>query len=193
MGKQNTILISELQFFIEKMINNSVMNVNQILAPASSYDIYPDSRSVIRLLFDDEWPVDFSFYYPLFRSAPITECPTMLRQRMMVYPTTAKFYMADSTGDINALDLYNDDYHMLAALLEYKTQDTHYQFDTYRFDDLETPLSKLIYIFLDLKINSSTIHYDNDTVIATESSVIENCYESYIQELVFEHISNLGS
>jgi hypothetical protein len=38
---------------------------------------------------------------------------------------------------------------------------------------------------LDAKINNDTSLYDNSTVIASASNVLENCYESYVGETLF--------
>lgn len=193
MSIQNTILISDLQYYFAKLIIDSKLNFNQAFAPSSSYVVDPNSRSIIRLLFDNEWPPDFSFYFPLFREASITECPLMLRQRLMLYPSTAKYYLADSTDcTINFLNLQTDDYHLLYALLEYKTQGTHYQFDSYNFENLETTLSKLIFIFLDLKVNYRNIYYNNDETLADPGNLLENCFEFYVQESIFDFYSSIG-
>ena len=193
MSLQNTILVPELQYFMERVVTKSNLNKNQTLAPANAAFIDPTSRSFIRLLFDDTWPTDFSFYYPLFLKTSISDCPTLLRQRLMLYPMSAAYFMADSSGDTNLFNLQNDDFHLLSALLEFKTQGTHFQFDQYNFNDLITNLSKLIFIFLDLKINNKDIYYDNDIILSNDGNVLENCYEFYIQELLFDHFSNYGS
>jgi len=193
MSIQNTLLVPEIQYFMERVITQSELNKSQTLAPANAAFLDPDSRSFIRLLFDDQWPLDFSFYYPLFTQIDKSECPALLRQRLMLYPMSAKYYMVSSTGDVNLFNLQNDDFHLLAALLEFRTQETHFQFDQYNFSDLTTPLSKLIYIFLDLKINDRDIYYDNDVVLSDEGDVLVNCYEFYIQELLFDYFSKKGN
>lgn len=193
MSLQRTILVPELQYFMEQVITTSHLNVNQTCAPAKTVPIDPLSRSFIRLLFDDQWPLDFSFYYPLFIKTSISECPTLLRQRLMLYPSTAQFYLADSSGNTNLFNLVNDDFHLLSALLEYRTQGTHFQFDQYIFNDLTTSLSKLIYIFLDLKVNNVVTYYNNDMILSDENDVLGNCYEFYIEELIFDYFSNIMS
>ena len=61
------------------------------------------------------------------------------------------------------------------------------------YDALSTCLSKLIYHYLNLKINGSYSAFDNQTLISCPQDVLASCYEAYVIEEVFQHISLQGT
>jgi len=58
------------------------------------------------------------------------------------------------------------------------------------YDILSTNLSKLIFTYLDFKINQRYSRYNDRTLIASDSSVIELCYETYVLDEIFSFISS---
>ena len=67
------------------------------------------------------------------------------------------------------------------------------KFSDVEYTDLTTVLSKLIYIYLDFKINDNYSLFDNITPISSSNEVLESFYESFLVELIFNHISSLGT
>ena len=54
---------------------------------------------------------------------------------------------------------------------------------------LSTTLSKLIYLYLDLKVNGDFDKYDNE-VLVSNSQLVESCYESYLIDQYYKCMSS---
>ena len=83
---------------------------------------------------------------------------------------------------------------MLDLLLTYRTDSTAViNLSSIIYENLSTPLSKLIYIYLNFKINNDYTEFDNSIPLSSSVQVLENFYESYLVDTIFKHISSLGS
>ena len=185
----STKLAGDLQYWYDKFIKGSVLNKYQIPNPASIPEDYIPDNSFIRLLFDDNWESLFTTYRYMYRDKPRTCWPSVARTRLLIYPISGKYYACDfdstSICNINLFNLEADDLTMLDALLEYRLDSTSSIFISVDYSNLNTNLSKLIYIYLDAKINNNTTLYDNTTLISSPTNILENCYESYVVETLF--------
>jgi hypothetical protein len=116
----------------------------------------------------------------------------------MIYPDETKYYVCDSDStsicSINVFNLQQDDLTLLDLLLKYKT-DTTSIIDISIIDPtgLVTHLSELIYVYLNFKINNDYTDFDNLNVISSNTEVLENFYESFLVDMLFTSISNLGT
>lgn len=81
---------------------------------------------------------------------------------------------------------------MLDKLLEYRLDSTSVSIVGIDYDTLSTSLSKLIYIFLDLRINQSYTHYNTPDLISSPGQVLENLYEAFIIEQIFDYVSAMN-
>jgi hypothetical protein len=54
---------------------------------------------------------------------------------------------------------------------------------------LSTELSKLIYLYLDLKVNGNFLNYNNTSLIST-GGMLESCYESYLIDQYYKCMSS---
>jgi len=61
-----------------------------------------------------------------------------------------------------------------------------------RYDILGTKLSKLIYLYLDLKIYNNYSHYDNNLIVSS-GRLLESCYEVYVLDQIYKIISVRGT
>ena len=59
------------------------------------------------------------------------------------------------------------------------------------FDSFTTSLSKLIYLYLDLKIRGSTSNYNNITLVSN-GDLLSSCYEAYVLDEFYKIISARG-
>lgn len=194
----STKLVPDLQHYFNKFVNSADMNKDLYLAPIDIEEIYLDeNKSFIRLLFSDDWPSYYTNYRHLFQLAPRTAYPYIVSTRLMIYPMSDQYYLANSDSTtvctINVFNLQDDDLKLLDALLEYRLDSTSSIFYTVDFNTLSTRLSQLIYIYLDLKINNDYSKYDNTTVISDPDNVLENCYEYYLIENIYDYISHRGT
>lgn len=193
----STRLVPELQYYVENLITNSTLNKDEVLAPVSIDEIYLGlNKSFIRLLFSDDWPSYWFEYRYLYRLESSSLYPYTVKMRLMIYPSSGQYFVSDSDDtsvcSLNVFGLHGDDFRMLDKLLEYRIDSTGTYLIGIDYSSLNTRLAKLIYIYLDLKINHSYSLYDNDTLIADPSNVLENCYELYVIENIFQYISGRG-
>lgn len=193
----STTLVPEFQHYTNKLIINTVLNKNVIPFSSPIDEQYlNDNKSFIRLLFDNDWPDTLTSYRYLYRQESLTLCPQAIKVRLMLYPQSAKYYVCDSDDpsrcNINIFNLHLDDLIMLDKLLEYRLDSTSVTLITIDYSSLSTSISKLIYIYLDLKINNTYAPYDNDTIISDPTNPLQNFYELYVIEEIYNTVSDKG-
>lgn len=202
----STKLSPDLQYWVNQMLVNSSLNKYEIPIPPTMDVTYIPINSVVELLFNESYP--YPAYRYLYRE--ITNqygWPPPVKERIMVYSNSAKYYKCD--GDPadcteNLFDLQADDITMLNALLLYRDSTgvtfvdststtiigTRIEAD---YSSLSTNLSKMIFLYLDLKINGSYSRYDNSTLLSSSSSAIEMCFEAFLIDEIFKAISSRGT
>jgi len=187
----STRLTPDIQFYFENFVRTSTLN--NIITPFSctlSSTYLLENKSFIRLLFDDSWDILNTNYTYLFEE--ITNklsIPYDFRTRLMIYPVSGKYYQSVESDGINLFNLESDDILLLNKLLEYRLDSTSINIIDIDYSSLSTNLSKLIFLYLDLKINNNYEIFDDVTPIASSINLLENCFEMYICENLFLYIS----
>ena len=194
MTLSSTRVVPDLQYWFSLFVIGSNLNKGSASFPVTLDDTYLlENKSFIRLLFDDNWTSD-SYGYMFNEVTNRLSIPDNFRTRLMVYPITGKYYTcADSETSINIFSLQDDDLTLLDKLLEYRLDSTGTTIIEIDYNSLSTNLSKLIYLFLDMKINNNYSIFDDIVPLSDESNLLENCYEMYICETLFNYISNKGT
>ena len=194
MTVSSTRVVPDLQYWFSLFVIGSNLNKGSASFPVTLDDTYLlENKSFIRLLFDDNWTSD-SYGYMFNEVTNRLSIPDNFRTRLMVYPITGKYYTcADSETSINIFSLQDDDLTLLDKLLEYRLDSTGTTIIEIDYNSLSTNLSKLIYLFLDMKINNNYSIFDDIVPLSDESNLLENCYEMYICETLFNIISNKGT
>jgi hypothetical protein len=195
----STIVIPELQYWINKTIVESVVNKNGVPTPSIIDPLYLPQNSFIELLFNDSYPWDeYNYVYTLKNKA---SWPTPISVRLNLYPASGKYYelSIDSTGE-NLFLLEAEELTMLDALLAYRLDSTSVviidstsdiSFDSTsnnlfcNYDSLTKPLSQLIFLYLDLMINGNTTRFDNTTLVS-QGTLLETFYEIYVLDQFFK-------
>lgn len=195
----STIVIPELQYWINRFVVGSAVNKNGVSAPSVIDPLYLPEKSFIELLFNDSYPWDeYNYVYKLQEKG---SWPIPISIRLNIYPASAKYYelSRDSTGE-NLFLLEAEELTMLDALLAYRMDSTSViiidstsdiSFDSTsnvlfcNYDVLINPLSKLIYLYLDLKINGNFSRYDNTTLVS-QGTLLESFYELYVLDQFFK-------
>jgi hypothetical protein len=193
-----TKVVPDLLFYTQRYVINSVTNKYGIPFSDTFSEVYlGDNKSFIRLLFDESWPTDSTSYTYLFReetSLTGNISDTLIR-RMMVYSSNSKLYICDSSEACtnNIFGLEEDDLTLLNKLLTYRIDSSSCIITDIVYDNLETVLSKLIYIYLNFKINNIYTLFDNSEPLSRSSNILENFYESFIVETIFNHLTSLST
>jgi hypothetical protein len=186
----STRLVPELQYYFNKFVCNSTMNKRLFPIPAPlRIEYFDENRSFIRMLFDDSWTY-VHYWYKYIREDSKGSWPLEVQTRLNVYPTSGQYYMcSDSTAAINLFLLQPDDFLLLDRLSHFRRHPEHSSVSDIEYGDLTTNLSKLIYIYLVLKIQHDYHLYNNTTLISDPVFSLECCYEAYVAENVFDYVS----
>jgi hypothetical protein len=195
----SVILVPELQHWFNQFVVSSVVNKNFIPFPVDIAPLYLGQNSFIELLFNDNYS-KHSYEYR-YKQESASCIPRQVFLRIMVYPSAAKYLILDAAGD-NVFTLQQDDFTLLDALLKYRDETSVTIIDTTgvavfdsttsilyaHYDSLSTNLSKMIYLYLDLKINSNFQRYNNLTLISN-STLLDCCFEAYLIEQYYNFMS----
>jgi hypothetical protein len=162
---------------------------------------YPDC--FIELLFNENYP-GTNYHYNFFQ-ATYGCSPSVVNRRIHIYAGSKYVRMGfpnqDDSEDI--FNLTNEEKAMLNGLLAYRIDSTSLTvvdstastyFDSTAvvlycvYNNLSSTLSKLIYLYLDLKVNNNISKYNNLDLISS-GGLLTSCYEAYVINEYFKHIS----
>ena len=120
----------------------------------------------------------------------------------MIYFICSRYLVIDESEGTNVFNLQQDDLTLLDALLQFRTDSTsvtiidsaitlldsttNILYATY--GNLSTYLSKLIFLYLDLEINSNFSNYDN-TSLVSNGDPLTTLYEFYLIDKYFEFMT----
>jgi len=211
----STIVVPELQLWSHRFVLESEVNKYEVpYPPETPTHCYPPG-SFISMLFDDLYPYDY-YKYLYAEKEDRLSWPWIVRQRLLVYPRSAKYMIINDTIGENLFLLQQDDFTMLNGLLAFRidTYDstssdstaviliddssaavslvydstTGVTTITASLETLTTELSKLIFVYLDLCLNRNTSNYDTSNPISTDHA-LQTVYELYVIDKYFEVVS----
>jgi hypothetical protein len=208
----STIVVPELQLWANRFVMGS--SVNKYEVPYPVYDLTHCylPGSFISMLFDDTYCLDH-YHYLYADKEDRLSWPWVVRQRLLIYPRSARYMTIDPVNGENLFLLQQDDFTMLDALLALRmaTCDSTTCDSTaliliddstapVSFDStsgvivaslatLNTELSKLIFLFLDLCINNNVDNYCSSDVPISTSHALQTLYELYVMDKYFEIVS----
>jgi hypothetical protein len=199
----STILVSELQTWFHSFVVGSSINKNEVPLPVDIGSVYLTPNSFIALLFNDDFDtVTYPTYKYLYKEESISCWPNVVKHRIMIYPASAKYLITDDDEGTNVFTLQSDDFVLLDSLLAYRGDSTGVtivdslstSFDSTanilyaNYENLSTVLSKLIFLYLDLKIYSNYSNYNNSTLVSN-GTVLESLYEMYVMDQYFDYMT----
>jgi len=190
----NRKITADLQYWYDHfVVNHKSLNKHQVTFPASDH-MY--SGSFIELLFNDEYEEN-QYRYLYREELDRISWPDAIRTRLMLDPDTARYYVADGDDpDVYNINLYNIQSHdivLLDRLLVYRLEPENATLAGINYDRLDSTLAKMIYIYLELKLTGDYSKYDNSALFTSPLNVLETCYETYLTQTVFEHVSAKGT
>ena len=198
----STKLVPELQTYFKNFIVESTVNKYEVPLPVEIPSVYLPQKSFIELLFNENY--SYSSYNFLFsEDTNKYGWPYYARNRLMVYPKSAKYLVCDTTGD-NVFDVQSHDRVLLDTLLAYRMDSTavtivdstsvvfidNVLYASY--NSISTILAKLIYLYLDFKIYNRYSNCNNTSLVSS-GSLLESCYEIYVLDKIFAFILSRGT
>jgi len=193
-------LVPEIQHWYNRFIINSKINKYRVPPPVDIPQEYLGDNAFIDMLFNDQYNKSTYEYNYIIETDPLS-IPRVVATRLQVYPGSSKYMVLDSSGS-NIFNLQPDDFSTLDALLAYRNDSTsltvidstsiNFISDSSagiyilyaNIDALTTELSKMIYLYLTLKIYGEFQRYNNEQLIST-GGLLETCYESYLIDQYF--------
>lgn len=203
-------LVPELQHWFYIFVVNSTVNKYEVPAPVDIDSSWMPQSSFIEMLFNEDYPYD-DYEYRYTGGSSNSGWPSVTRSRIMIYGAAADYLVLSSSGT-NVFVLQQDDFTMLDALLVYRQDSTGVTIIdstssnvfnsttgvlTAFYGGLSTNLSKLIYLYLKLKIDGDISLYNNTNVVSGTTSVLENMFElllidTYFNTIGGRNITNVG-
>ena len=196
-------VIPELQHWFNEFVINSTVNKYAVPAPVDIGVQWMPVGSFIEMLFNVDYN-EITYEYRFKGGVSNAGWPEVVRTRAMIYGGAADYLQLDPSGD-NVFLLQQDDFTLLDTLLAYRQDSTGVTIIdststnvfnpitgvlTANYGSLSTNLSKLIYLYLKLKIYGDYSKYNNLTVISGTTSVLENMYELLLIDEYFNTVSN---
>jgi hypothetical protein len=201
----STIVVPELQIWSNRFIINSIINKNEVPYPPETPEVCFPQGSFITMLFNESYSLNYYKYLYALKEDRLA-WPYVVKHRLLVYPISGRYYVINDNGS-NLFQLQQDDFTMLDALLAYRMDSTSVvMIDSTAnvfindstgtgdiilyadFNSLGTELSKLIYLYLDLKINYSVRYYNTETPVST-AYALQTVYELFVMDKYFEFIA----
>ena len=193
-------LVPELQHWFNRFVISSKVNKYRVPPPVDIPESYLPANSFIEMLFNDAYTQDSYEYKYTTETAPLC-VPRVAATRLQVYPGSSQYLNLDPNGT-NIFNLQSDDFATLDALLAYRNDGTALTIidsasvsfigdstsGVYvlhaSLSALTTELSKMIYLYLTLKLYSRYQEYNNEILIST-GGLLQTCYESYLVDQYF--------
>ena len=199
-------LVPELQHWFYLFVVNSIVNKFEVPAPVDVDAIWMPNKSFIEMLFNENYS-DSEYFYLYEAQESQGSWPTTVRVRLNIYPGAGTYYeLSETAGEGNNIFMLQDaDLTLLDSLLAYRNDGTAVtiadidstaalMFDSTslilyaNFNSLPTELSKLIYLYLDLKLRSRYDNYNNLNTVST-SEPLETMYELLLIDEYFQFMS----
>lgn len=154
------------------------INTETIKVPEIETEYSFGDACFLELLFSQTF--SHQYYNYKFTTLEYTYLSKPIRERLKAsYNSSTCYVSSDSTSDENIFSLRYSDIEMLDKLLEYRTTSTT-DISGITYTNLTTNLSKLIYIYLDLVVNSGYSKLNDATVLSSSNNILESLFEIYV-------------
>lgn len=196
-------LVPELQHWFHQLIISSEINKNLTPPPVDITEPYMPENSFIEMLFNDSYN-EINYEYRYLQEENIGCIPRSVWDRLKIYPGSSQYLNLDAAGE-NVFNLQADDFVLLDTLLAFRngvndstslwiidSTSTEFVEDTTAgifilfasYNNLSTPLSKMIYLYLVLETLEDFSLYNNDSLVS-EGGLLDPCYEAYLIDKYF--------
>ncbi len=187
--------IPDIQYFGSNLFLKSLVGKDILPFSLISKNLV-DSLSFINLCTNSEF--NGSEYLYKYSLQPKSLYPLELKNRLFLSPIV-EYYSLSESGE-NFFNLQEVDIELLNAMLYYRlsnniqlVEGVTNKFEsgtlTATFDSLSTRISKLIFLYLDMKVNQNLENYNNLDLISDEDSLLECILEFYVIDEFFNNES----
>jgi len=191
------IFIPELNIWQYRRSYETPINDFSFDVPIFIQDQWYSPSSVINLLFNDSFSYPtYNFIYKQIEFNSI--CDMTLSRRISIFLNRClKIYVLDDTQNIqseNILNITSEEEQLLDILLCYRigfdstSCDSTTTLDIITYEDLNSGLSKMLYVFLDMVINDKYDHFE-DSRMSDSNRLLEIIYEKYLIDFYFRRLS----
>jgi hypothetical protein len=176
----------ELNYYFYNYWMNYGKIVSDFIFIPESYDLTTDNviekNSLFSLLFNRSFSSEE--YYYLFDEITLSDLPRGIKERIGYSGSEIHIYQGAPSGIMgstseNILNLQTDDLMMMDLLLQYRIGNMPSLVGIYH-DNLSTTISKLIYRYLDFKLNANFSWFNTNTLISDQTNIVEVILELYI-------------
>lgn len=185
-------------------MTSAAINKYLVQPPTDIGTLFLGTNSFIEMLFNEDFAGNE--YKTDYIEESFGLWPSVVVRRVQIYPG-AKYLSQAVDGDERAEDIWNftnEEKAMLDALLAYRMDSTSLSFvdstTTISFDSTATilyaninnftsKLAKLIYLYLDLKVNGNIANYNNLDLVST-GGLLSTLYELYVINEFFRHTTD---
>jgi hypothetical protein len=152
------------------------ITVDHVSLPETSSEFDSTNGNMFELLFSQVYDYNDSVFG--FTEVAITTMNRMIQDRLMIKRFKPKCYISDPEG-ANLENLTAEELAMMDLLLLYReTEGT--DLTNVSYGELESKLSKLIYIYLDVMVNNEYRSIDLLDALVSTDRIIENMFEIYV-------------
>ena len=202
-----THFFPELNYWIHVLIRKSTISDKETKRPCHIEDTkWQGSESVISLLFDETF--QNQQYQHLFYPADLIRLRSaekLIQRRLQIYGPYVKPYLTvseeylsllngspveldDVIGE-NYFNISDEDLVFLDLLLTYRLTDNA-NISGIVFNDIVSSLSKLIYIYLDFKLNGNLTNYSTTGITSDPKNLLQSLFEKFVINSIYTSLSH---
>ena len=204
MALQNKRLVPELNFWIDNVIvNKSPIKEKFFKLPIPVTEGWRNKNTILELLFNETYEYDpvieqssssSSFtslpddiYYMYKQSDVSTITDPNVANRITIYAGSIQVltpYTGGAGAFENVFDITEEDLELLFHLFDYKVNSL-INLGGITYTELESPLAKLIYIFLKIESNEDVSIYLDDFPLSADGNSLHCLYEKYVADYLY--------
>lgn len=202
-------IVPEINFWTNVVILNSPVKDKFVELPTIYTDVWNSKNSVIDLLFNETFVSDFQqssnssssaselpFTY-MFRLADVSKIKdkallsqlTIFWNHFKIYvsenDTYSEFFDTSYTTPENIFNLNDEELFYLCLLYEHKIGNL-IDISSIKYDEIVSPLSKCIYIYLKCEIDNNFDLYSEENPITDGTNILHSLYEKHMSDHLYQ-------
>lgn len=156
------------------------ITITHVNLPELTKESMVSPNSVFHLLFNNGFQGDS--YNAYFKEMRLTQFPQNIVNRISSKSATMKCYLStsiDTTGSVNALEFSDEEISMFDILFAYRNDSTC-NIDSVAYETLQSPLSQLVYVYLDYFVNGNVECIDTLITMSLPTRMLDALFNLYV-------------